>query len=87
MLVLDDTPRGGAGDEVALVLNAQGWEVKAVAPFRGTLSATTVYYPTGGEAAARAVAAALPGGARVRPRPGTVPAGLITVALADDFRL
>lgn len=86
VLVLDDTSRGSAGDRVALVLNAQGWEVKDVAPFRGTISATTVYYPRGGRAAARDVAEALPGGARVLPRPAAVPDGLITVALASDFR-
>jgi hypothetical protein len=49
-----------------------GWTVGRVEDFRGNVSTTTVYYPTGEAKAARELAAGLPGTPRVLPRFSTL---------------
>lgn len=85
VVVLNQTSRGGLAGAVADRLRAAGWTVPAVGNFRGTVPATTVYYPDGEEAAAAAVAADLPTEPRVRPRFGNLSTTRLTVVVTDSY--
>ncbi|NHC16033.1 LytR C-terminal domain-containing protein [Motilibacter deserti] len=82
VVVLNQTGRNGLAAATASRLRAAGWTVAAVGNFRGTVPSTTVYYPDGAEAAARALAADLEGTDRVRPRFSTLSSTRLTVVLA-----
>jgi hypothetical protein len=66
---------------------AAGWPVAAVGNFRGRIPVTTVYYDPGQEAAARELAGAVDGVARVRPRFAGLPARGVVVVLTREFPL
>ena len=66
--MLNQTSRAGLAGEVADRLRAEGLDRRAVGNFRGVVPATTVYYPPGQEAAARAAADDLPTPPRILPR-------------------
>ena len=85
VVVLNQTPVRGLAASAADQLRRRGWQVPSVGNFRGSVSATTVYYPRGRRAAALAAAADLPGPDRVRERFGNLPPTRLTVVLAADF--
>src|SRR5512139_2303386 len=85
VVVLNQTRRKGLAHEVAQLLRARGWTVVKEGNFRGQVPATTVYYPLGGEAEARAAASALPTTPRVRERFGNLAKNRLTVVVTDDY--
>lgn len=85
VVVLNQTTRSGLAGTVADRLRSSGWEVPAVGNFRGIVPATTVYYPDGAEAAALAVAEALPTAPRVRPRFGNLSTTRLTVVVTSSY--
>ena len=85
VVVLNQTSRGGLAAKVADVLRAKGWTVPATGNFRGQVPSTTVYYPGGAEAEARAAAAGLPTEPRVRPRFGNLSPNRLTVVVTDSY--
>lgn len=66
-------------------LGAQGWIVPAVDTWHGAISATTVYFPKGMELQARALMAAFPSIARIRPAFSGIPHDKLTVIVCGDF--
>jgi hypothetical protein len=85
VVVLNQTHRSGLAGSVAEVLRGKGWTVPAVGNFRGTVSATTVYYPAGAEAAAQAAAESLPSAPRIRPTFGNLSTSRLTVVVTDSY--
>jgi hypothetical protein len=85
VVVLNQTSRAGLAGAVATRLRRQGWTVPAVGNFRGVVPATTVYYPTGQEAAAQAAAETLPTTPRIRPRFGNLSTTRLTVVVTDTY--
>ena len=85
VVVLNQTSRAGLAGQVARVLSSRGWTVPAVGNFRGVVSATTVYYPAGLEAAALAAAEDLPVPVRTRPRFGNLSETRLTVVVTDSY--
>jgi cytoskeletal protein RodZ len=85
VVVLNQTARAGLASRVAERLRGQGWTVAGTGNFRGSVPATTVYYPPGAEAAAQALAQTLPTGPRVRPRFGNLSTTRLTVVVTDDY--
>ena len=85
VVVLNQTTRGGLAGSVANELRGAGWDVPAVGNFRGTVPATTVYYPAGGEKAALAVARDLPTEPRTGPRFGNLSTTRLTVVVTDSY--
>lgn len=85
VVVLNQTSRAGLAGEVASRLRGEGWTVPAVGNFRGVVPATTVYYPPGQEAAARAAAESLPTTPRIRPRFGNLSTTRLTVVVTDTY--
>ena len=84
-MVLNQTRRAGLAGTVAQVLRGQGWTVPVVGNFRGVVSATTVYYPPGAQAAALAAAKDLPVPARTRPRFSNLSGSRLTVVVTDSY--
>lgn len=85
VVVLNQTRQGGLADVVADRLRSRGWTVAGVGNFRGTVPATTVYYPDGAEAQADAAASSLPTPARVRPRFGNLSTTRLTIVVTDSY--
>jgi hypothetical protein len=85
VVVLNQSNRKGLAASVASSLRAGGWQVGAVGNFRGSVPATTVYYPAGAEDAARTLAAQLPGPDRIRPRFGNLSTSRLTIVLTGDY--
>jgi cytoskeletal protein RodZ len=85
VVVLNQTSRAGLAATAAKRLRDKGWTVAATGNFRGQVPATTVYYPPGAQAAAEAVAAALPTTPRVRPRFGNLSTTRLTVVVTDSY--
>jgi hypothetical protein len=85
VVVLNETTRRGLAATVADRLRGKGWVVAGVGNFRGNVPATTVYYPPGAEAQARAAAASLPTPARIRPRFGNLSTSRLTVVVARNY--
>lgn len=85
VVVLNQSTRRGLAGTVADVLRAEGWAVPFVGNFHGVVPATTVYYPPGLEAAARAAAATLPTAQRVRPSFGNLSATRLTVVVTSSY--
>ena len=78
--MLNQSSRAGLAGTVAAMLRSKGWSVPAVGNFRGVVPATTVYYPVGMDAQARAAASDLPVPPRVLPAfPGLSTAHLTIV--------
>jgi hypothetical protein len=66
-------------------LVAAGWPVAATGAWKGAVPATTVYYPAGMEAQARALMAAFPSIGRIRPVFGGIPqTKKLTVIICED---
>ena len=85
VVVLNQTGRSGLAATVAKALRGKGWTVPFTGNFRGQVPATTVYYPPGTEAEARAAAAGLPTEPRVRPRFGNLSTTRLTVVVTDSY--
>ena len=85
VVVLNQTGRSGLAATVAKALRGEGWTVPFTGNFRGQVPATTVYYPPGAEAEARAAAAGLPTEPRVRPRFGNLSPTRLTVVVTDSY--
>ena len=85
VVVLNQSGRTGLGRKVSDTLTAAGWTVVAVGNFRGSVPATTVYYPAGDEADAAALAAVLPGTDRIRPRFGNLSTTRLTVVVTTSY--
>ena len=85
VLVLNQTSRSGLAAEFRDVLDDAGWTVGGVDTFRGTVPATTVYYPPGLRSAAQALNAAFAQVHRVRPAFPGIPADKLTVILCKDY--
>jgi LytR cell envelope-related transcriptional attenuator len=85
VVVLNQTSQAGLAGTVADVLRSKGWTVPAVGNFRGTVPATTVYYPPGDEAAAQAAAESLPTAPRIRPTFGNLSTSRLTVVVTDTY--
>jgi hypothetical protein len=85
VVVLNQTSRGGLAATVAEQLRSKGWTVAHTGNFRGQVPATTVYYPPGGKAAARAAARGLPTQPRVLPRFGNLSTTRLTVVVTDSY--
>lgn len=85
VVVLNQTSRAGLAGVVADRLRGQGWAVPAVGNFHGVVPATTVYFPPGEDAAARAVAESLPVTPRLKPRFGNLSTTKVTVVVTDSY--
>jgi LytR cell envelope-related transcriptional attenuator len=85
VVVLNQSGRAGLASSVAKRLRAAGWTVSRVGNFSGSVSTTTVYYPTGKEEAARSVADDLPGTPRVSERFSNLSKTRVTVVLTSDY--
>lgn len=85
VVVVDQSGRAGLADRVAQGLRAAGWTVERVGTFRGSVRTTTVYYPEGQDAAAKAVAGALATKARTLPRFAALSGTSLTVVLTVDY--
>lgn len=85
VVVLNQTSQAGLAGVVADRLRGAGWDVFGVGNFRGVVPATTVYFPDGQEAAALALAEALPTEPRVRARFGNLSTSRLTVVVTDSY--
>jgi hypothetical protein len=84
-VVLNQSGGSGLAARVAKLVRDKGWDVDGVGNFRGTVSTTTVYYPSGQEAKARALAKDLPGDPRVMARFSNLSETRLTIVLTDDY--
>ena len=85
VVVLNQSREAGLAGRVADMLREAGWTVAATGNFRGTVVATTVYYPSGLADAAAALAADLPGPDRIRPVFGNLSTTRLTVVLTSSY--
>ena len=85
VVVLNQSNRSGLAASVGQDLRDQGWTVPAVGNFRGVVPSTTVYYPTGAETAALAVARDLRSEPRIRPRFGNLSTTRLTVVVTTSY--
>lgn len=83
--VLNQGGRSGLAATVAERIDGQGWSVSGTGNFTGTVSATTVYFPPGGEEAAEALAADLPVPGRTRPTFGNLQQDKLTIVVTADY--
>jgi LytR cell envelope-related transcriptional attenuator len=79
--VLNQSGQGGTAAKLATRVRDLGWTIGRVGDFRGNVTATTVYYPTGEARAARELAGALPGKPRVLPRFSTLADNRLTIII------
>ncbi len=79
--VLNEAAAPGTAAALAARLKAAGWRIGRVADFRGTVSATTVYYPPALRRAARELAKDMPGSPRVQPGFSTLSPTRLSVVL------
>jgi hypothetical protein len=85
VVVLDQTGDPARAEAAAQRLRSAGWSVALVGRFRGTVRATTVYYPRGERAAAEQAADALAVPERVLPRFGNLSTSRLTVVVTDNL--
>jgi len=85
VVVLNQSGGSGLASRVADRVRKAGWTVKQTGSFRGTVSTTTVYYPSGLSAEARELAKQLPGEPRVKERFSNLSATRLTIVLTDDY--
>jgi hypothetical protein len=85
VIVLNSTDTPGLASRVSAYLGGLGWHVTDPDNFFPVLDVTTVYFPEGQEAAARMLAAAVPGDSdTVSPATPQVPSDALTVVLGND---
>ncbi|MGQ0631175.1 MAG: LytR C-terminal domain-containing protein [Sporichthyaceae bacterium] len=85
VVILNQTGRGGLAADFQSALRKSGWKVPAVGDWVGTVPATTVYYPAGMEAAAKALMVEFSQVGRIRPAFAGIPDDRLTVILAGAF--
>ena len=85
VIVLNQTRRTGLARAVAERLRARGWDVVQTGNFRGGMTATTVYYPSGADDQADELATSLPVSPRTRPRFGNLSTRSLTVVVSDNY--
>lgn len=85
VVVLNETRRKGLAAEFREVLADAGWRVGGVDDFRGNVPATTVYYPPGMRAEARALERQFDEVNRIRPAFPGIPTDSLTVILCKDY--
>ena len=83
--MLNQSGGSGLASQVADRVRRAGWIVKQTGNFRGTVSTTTVYYPSGLSDEARKLAKQLPGEPRVKERFSNLSATRLTIVLTDDY--
>jgi cytoskeletal protein RodZ len=79
--VFNQSGTSGRAAKMAARVRALGWTVGRVSDFRGDVSATTVYYPSGEAKAARELADALPGKPRVLARFSTLADNRLSIVI------
>jgi hypothetical protein len=79
--VLNQSGGKGAAAKFAARVRGLHWRVGRVDNFNGTVTRTTVYYPSGKSAAARELARRLPGNLRVLPRFSTLSGNRLTIII------
>lgn len=85
VVVLNQTTRAGLAAQFQIKLEAGGWTVSGIDDFRGNVPATTVYFPPGLRAAAKALMAQFPQVGRIRPAFSGISTTQLTVILSKDF--
>lgn len=85
LTVFADGQQRDLANRAAQALRRAGWQVAVVDTLGGRFRSTTVYYPPGDEATARALAAAFPAIQRVLPRFAALPGRGLTVVVTDDL--
>lgn len=85
VVVLNQTSRTGLAAKVADRLRNAGFTVVATGNFRGSVPATTVYFPDGADAVAQQVAEALPTAPRTKPRFGSLSSSRLTVVVTGSY--
>ena len=81
--MLNQSGSKGSAARIAARVRELGWKVGSVDNFRGTVTQTTVYFPSGDAKAAHELARGLPGNPRVLPRFSTLSDKRLTVILTD----
>ena len=84
--VFNQTSISGLAAETGAELEASGWNVVGVDNWIGTVPEDTVYFYPGDRRAAERLSRDFPGIARVWPASAPMPAGALTVILADTER-
>ena len=85
VVVLNQTTVTGLAARFQKELEAGGWRVSGIDDFRGNVPATTVYFPPGLRAAAKALMAQFPQVGRIRPAFTGISTTQLTVILGKDF--
>ena len=85
VVVFNQSAPDGTGQAAAQLLRDQGWTIFKVDDFRGNVSMTTVYYPSGLEKQARRAARVLPGEVRTREKFSNLSDTRLTLILTDDY--
>ena len=83
--ILNSTHVGGMAARAATTLTHGGWVVGVTGNYTHLLSETTVFYPTGQQAAAQALATQFTAIAKVEPAPDGVSTVDLTLVLAQDW--
>ena len=85
VVVLNQSGGNGLGRRVADRIRKAGWTVNKTGSFNGTVSTTTVYYPSAMRAEAQSLADTLPGKPRVKERFSNLSQTRLTIVLTDDY--
>ena len=85
VVVLNQSGGSGLAGRVADRVRAAGWDVHKTGNFNGTVSTTTVYYPSTMRGDALNLAKALPGDPRVKERFSNLSQTRLTIVLTDDY--
>ncbi|WP_436776848.1 LytR C-terminal domain-containing protein [Yinghuangia sp. YIM S09857] len=82
VVVLDQAKTPAAARTLTAKLTAAGWRVTGTGAWHGRVPATTVYHPSGQEAAAKRLAAAFPEVRRIKPTfPGISQSRLVVIVV------
>ena len=85
VVILNQSGGSGLAGKVADRVRDAGWTVNRTGNFRGTVSTTTVYYPSTMRGDALNLARALPGDPRVKERFSNLSQTRLTIVLTDDY--
>jgi len=85
VVILNQSGGSGLAGKVADRVREAGWTVNRTGNFRGTVSTTTVYYPSTMRGDALNLARALPGDPRVKERFSNLSQTRLTIVLTDDY--
>lgn len=85
LTVLNNSRITGLASQTADVLRDRGWAVATIGNYTGRVPVTTVFYPAGEEAVARALGSALPAVQQVLPRFDGLPGDGLSLVVTQDF--